>query len=81
MELTGKLIKIGTTTEKNVREFVIETGDKFPQQIKFTLFKDNCSKLDSFFTDDTVKVFFDIRGREWNGNHYNTLNCFKIESV
>jgi hypothetical protein len=28
-----------------------------------------------------VKVFFDIRGREWKENYYVNLNAWKIESV
>jgi hypothetical protein len=81
MELTGKLIKIGTTTEKNVRKFGLETPGQYVQKIEFTLFNKNCELLDRFFEGDSVKVFFDVRGKEYDGKLFNTLNCFKIENV
>lgn len=64
----------------NKREFVITTEDKYPQDIKFELVKEKTSMLDGVAKGSTVKVFFDIRGREWKGNYYVNLNAWKIEA-
>ena len=66
----------------NKREFVITTtADRYPQDIKFELVKDKVSLLSPLKDGDKVKVFFDIRGREWKENYYVNLNAWKIESV
>lgn len=61
------------------REFVISTGEKYPQQLKFELVKERCSMLDEFSVGDSVVVQFDIRGNEYNGKHYVSLSCWKLQ--
>jgi hypothetical protein len=61
------------------REFVINTGEKYPQQLKFELVKDRCAMLDGFSVGDDVLVQFDIRGNEYNGKHYVSLSCWKLQ--
>jgi single-strand DNA-binding protein len=64
----------------NKREFVITTSaDRYPQDIKFELVKDKVSLLEPLKEGDKIKVFFDIRGREWKENYYVNLNAWKIE--
>ena len=66
----------------NKREFVLTTdAERFPQDIKFETVKDRVSLLAPLKTGDKIKVFFDIRGREWKDNYYVNLNAWKIESV
>ncbi len=62
------------------REFVVEIEDgKFPQSIKFECLKEKASLIDNFRVGDPVKVFFDIRGNEYNGKYYVNLNAWKLE--
>lgn len=62
------------------REFVVEVEDgKFPQSIKFECVKEKTAMVDDYQVGDSVKVFFDIRGNEYNGKFYVNLNAWKLE--
>lgn len=62
------------------REFVVEVQDgNYPQMIKFETVKERTSLLDGLNLGDPVKVFFDIRGNEYQGRYYVNLNAWKIE--
>ena len=63
------------------REFVVSTEEQYPQDIKFELLKDKTELLRDANTGDKVKVYFDIRGREWNGNYFNNLVVWKMEKA
>ena len=62
------------------REFVVTTGDKYPQDLKFEVVKDKCSMLDTFEPGQMVQVSFDIRGNEYNGKYFVNLSCWKIQT-
>lgn len=66
----------------NKREFVvtIESG-RFPQDIKFECVKDKVSLLSNLKPDDKVKVFFDLRGREYKESYFVNLNAWKLETL
>ena len=66
-----------------IQEFILRVGqpeDKYPQEIKFQLVNDNIDLLDFIQVNDVVEVTFDLRGREYNGTHYVTLNATKVTS-
>ena len=66
-----------------VQEFILKVGqpeDKYPQEVKFQLVNDNIDLLDFIQVNDVVEVTFDLRGREYNGTHYVTLNATKVIS-
>lgn len=70
--------KITDTFSK--REFAIEFNDgKYNQIVKFELVNDRCDLIDNIEKDEEVTVHFDLRGRVWKGNVYNTLVAWKIE--
>lgn len=82
-EITGDIVEIMSTQTFNKgfkkREFVIETSDgKFPQKILMQTVQDKCDLLNSFEEGDTVKVAFDIKGREYNGKYFNALEAYRI---
>ena len=63
------------------REFVIEVPDgKYPQMVKFETVRDKIDQLNTLSIGDQLKVTFDIRGNEYNGRYYVSLNAWKIES-
>jgi len=65
----------------NKREFVLTVPDgRFPQDLKFETVKDKTSLVESLKEGDEVKVFFDIRGREWKESYFVNLNAWKIEA-
>ncbi|MDF1740788.1 MAG: DUF3127 domain-containing protein [Verrucomicrobiales bacterium] len=62
------------------REFVIEVEDgKFPQMVKFECLKEKTTLIDDYSIGDSVKVYFDIRGNEYNGRYFVNLNAWKLE--
>ncbi len=84
-ELEGKVKEIfdeqtfGSGFRK--REFVVTVEDgKYPQDIKFECVQDKIDQISSISRDDTVKVKFDIRGREWKGNYYVNLSAWQVNS-
>jgi hypothetical protein len=85
MELTGtiKLVKDIQTFDSGFqkREFVLTTTGEYPQDIKFELLKDNVDKLNKSHENLPFEVHFDIRGREYNGNYYNNLVCWKVKAL
>jgi hypothetical protein len=83
-EVEGRLHKKFDTESKTesfqAREFVIEIdGGGYPQFIKFQLVQDRCALVDSYEEGDTIKVHFDLRGREWNEKYFTNLNAWRIE--
>lgn len=61
------------------REFVITTAEQYPQDIKLELFKEGTKLIDSSNVGDEINVHFNIRGNEYNGKYYVTLQAWKIE--
>ena len=66
----------------NVREFVITTeADMYPQDICLQCVKDKVEMVDRLKVGDSVKVSFDLRGREYQGRYFVNLNAWKIEGT
>jgi len=83
-ELTGKvkLIQEPQTFASGFtkREVVLTVEDgKYPQEINLEFLQDKVSLLDNLSEGQEIKVFFDIRGREYNGRYFNNLVGWKIE--
>ena len=82
-ELTGKLHKTFDTEKKGdtfrSREFVVFVPGDYPQYVKFQVVQDRCDQLDNIPEGADIKVFFDLRGREWQGKYFTNLNAWKVE--
>jgi single-strand DNA-binding protein len=83
-EAEGVMHRIFDTEQKSAsfqtREFVIEVPDgTYPQMVKFQLVQDRVSLLDGCQVGEKVKIHFDLRGREWQGKYFTTLNAWRIE--
>jgi hypothetical protein len=63
------------------REFVIETDERYPQQIKLECVKQDCSLLDSRQLGEEVRVKFNIRGNAYQGRFYVNLQACEIEPI
>ena len=63
----------------SVREFVITTPDpKYPQDIIFQLTNDKMDIIKPYGVGQEVEVSFNLRGREFNGRYYNTLDAWRV---
>lgn len=68
------------------RDFVLtDNSSQYPQHITFQLVQDRCSLIDGFNEGQEVKVFFNLRGREYTDKRtneirfFNTIEAWKIE--
>lgn len=87
MELTGKIKVLGETqvvgsagTFKK-RTLVVSTDEQYVQHIPIDFVQDKCDILDKYKIGDSVKVFINIRGNEYNDKYYCSLNGWRIEKV
>lgn len=85
-EVDGKLHKVFDTESKTqtfqAREFVIEIGEgQYPQYIKFQLTQDRCGLIENYEVGSMIKVYFDLRGREWNEKYFTNLNAWRIANA
>lgn len=63
----------------SVREFVITTPDaKYPQDIIFQLTNDKMDIIKPYGVGQVVEVSYNLRGREFNGRYYNTLDAWRV---
>jgi hypothetical protein len=92
MEITGIIKSIGevqNVTEKfKKRELVIETGfdTEYPQTILLEFQQDAVNKLNGKTVGGLVKVFFNLKGRQWTDasgvvKTFNTLHAWKIDNL
>ena len=85
--IEGKVVVVTETTQITEkfakREIVIETDDKYPQQVMLEFSQDKCQLLDECKVGDQVQIGFNIRGREWNGKYIkiDKSNETKIEPL
>jgi hypothetical protein len=63
----------------SVREFVITTADKYPQEVIFQTVNDKMDIIAPYGQGQEVTVSFNVRGREYNGRYYNTLDAWKVQ--
>jgi len=82
-ELTAVIHKIFPTESKTdtfqAREFVLKSDGQYPQFIKFQLTQDKCDLIENYQEGQQIKVYFDLRGREWQEKYFTNLQAWKIE--
>lgn len=91
MEVLGKVKLIGevqTFGEKGFRkrELVVTTDEQYPQMIMIEFVQDNCDLLKSYLVGQDVKVYINLRGREWvnpqgEAKYFNSVQGWRIESL
>jgi len=90
MEITGTIHHIAPvhniTEIFSKREFVLKIADnpQYPQFVSFQLTQDKCGLIAPFKLGAAVKVFFNLRGRQWvspqnETKYFNTLEAWRIE--
>lgn len=82
MTIKGKIKQIGQVQSFNsgltIRECLVTTEDKYPQDIMIKFFKDKCSLLDKYKVNDTIEVSYNIRGNSYNDKSGNTRYTTEI---
>ena len=83
MEIIGKIKLIEETQtfdsgfEK--KQVIIITDDKYPQEVALYFSNKDINLLDDFKAAQQVKVFYNIRGKEFNGRYFVNLQGWKIQ--
>lgn len=81
--IEGRIIHLGQVEQKSekfrMRIIVIETAGQYPQQIPVQFTNANVDKADSLKLGDAVSVSCNIRGREYGGKWYLSLDAWRIE--
>lgn len=84
MEVLGKIIvlndteTVGSAGTFKKRTLVVETDEQYKQSIPIDFVQDKTNILDSYKVGDSVIVGINIRGNEYNGKYYVSLNGWKI---
>jgi single-strand DNA-binding protein len=83
LSVKGKILVVSDITERGEKkfktaEFVLETDEKYPQKVKFELLGDNTKLASDLQKAISGEVFFNVKGKEWNGKFYNSLECYKF---
>lgn len=68
------------------RDLVIVTEEQYPQTIIIQFTQQRCDLLDSLQVGQNVKVYINIKGREWTNpqgetKYFNTIEGWKIEVI
>jgi len=91
MEIQGRIKQIfpsqmigGNGFEK--RDLVIVTEEQYPQTIIIQFTQQRCDLLNNLQVGQNVKVYINIRGREWTNpqgetKYFNTIEGWKIEVI
>lgn len=87
MEISGKVKVIGETevvgsagTFKK-RTIVVSSDEQYIQHVPIDFVQDKTSILDNYSVGQQVKVSVNVRGNEYNGKYYVSLNGWKIEKL
>ncbi|WP_185853382.1 DUF3127 domain-containing protein [Blattabacterium cuenoti] len=88
MEIIGKVKKMFETQKFDSgfrkREIVITTEEAYPQNILIEFIQDKVDLLENVRPKNKIKVFINIRGREWTNpegviKYFNSIQGWKIE--
>lgn len=66
------------------RDLVIVTEEQYPQTIIIQFTQGRCALLDNVRVGERVRVYINIKGREWTNpqgetKYFNTIECWKLE--
>ena len=88
MEVTGKIKVINPVQQIsatfNKRELVVTTDEQYPQHIMIEFTQDKTDLLNNYNQGEEVKVFINLRDREWvnpqgETKYFNSIQGWRIE--
>lgn len=90
MEIIGTVKKINDIqifdSGFKKRELIIVINEKYPQSICVEFFQDRIDLLNYIKEGDYIKVFINLRGREWTSSegvvkYFNSIQGWRIEKL
>ena len=64
-----------------VQDIVLEIPDKYPQLVLFQFKNDRTEQLKDLKVGDNVRIHWNLRGREFNGKFYTSLDGWRVEKL
>ena len=81
--IEGQIIHLGQVEQKSekfrLRIIVIKTDEKYPQEIPVQFTNANVDKSDSLKLGDAVSISCNLRGREYSGKWYLSLDAWRVD--
>jgi len=81
IHLIGKTEVVGSAGTFKKRTVVVVTDEQYSQSIPIDFVQDKCDLLNSYSIGQEVKISINIRGNEYNGKFYVSLNGWRIENT
>jgi len=76
----GDLIEKGTFSKKEIL-LTIDESSQWPQDIPIDVINKSVSILDSVGVGDKISIDINLRGNEYNGRHYPSINGWRLNVV
>ena len=88
MEITGKVVRLGTLTEGQSargpwrkQELIIETEEQYPRTVCLSCWTNQIDEIQKFAPGQTIKAQIDISSREFNGKWYTDVRVWRFDPV
>jgi hypothetical protein len=81
-EIKGKIERVSEiqviSDKFSKQEIVVQTDDKYPQSVPIQFTNANIAKLSGVKVGDAVTVQYNVRGKEYNGRYFVSLDGWQI---
>ena len=85
--IKGTIKKITEVQEKGTfrfRKLILDTGGDYPQVLSIDFTQNNTGLLDAWKVEDSVEVYYNLRGREWTNPkdevvYFTTINGWRVK--
>jgi hypothetical protein len=81
VHLIGEEQVVGSAGTFKKRTIVIATKEQYVQYVPIDFVQDKCSILDKYSVGQDVKISVNVRGNEYQGKYYVSLNGWRIENL
>lgn len=88
MEITGKVLKLGTMIEGTSargpwrkQDLIIETEEQFPKTVCLTCWTNQIEEIQKFAPGQSIKAQIDLSSREFNGKWYTDVRVWRFDPV
>ena len=88
MEITGKVVRLGTLTEGTStrgpwrkQELIIETEEQYPRTVCLICWTNQIDEAQKFAPGQTIKAQIEISSREFNGKWYTDVRVWRFDPV
>lgn len=88
MEITGKVVRLGTLTEGTSargpwrkQDLIIETEEQYPKTVCLTCWTNQIDEIQKFAPGQSIKAQIELSSREFNGKWYTDVRVWRFDSV